>query len=172
MTRATLFAIWAGTALLVVLVIGIAFFMGRTPVGPIQVSVAYMGFTNNAARARLAAFWVSNASPFTIVEGGGVVVSSKSADGQAGSKTWFAPGNPTLLASHASKTLLVPVPTNQSPWRIVLFCVRKESNTRRVVRETSDDLRLPRTLWPYKDVVIWSQWIESNSPPAQHGAMP
>ena len=173
MSRTRLFAMWVGCALLVVLVVGFALLMGNSPPGQLKVSLTCTGFTNGFAGATLAEFRVTNASPFAVWRGGGVMMITKPTDGQAGKKTQFGSwSNPIHLPSNASETLLVPAPTNQSAWRIMLVCGRQESNIRRAVRETADDLGLRRMWRRYEDASIWSQWIESNSFPAQHGDAP
>jgi hypothetical protein len=129
-------------------------------VGKGTVSVRFVGYSNDASSKRLATFTVSNQGSRNIWRFRQYNLEVQQQKGAQSS--WFArQALPTSvsLAARASEVVLVPVPTVDRPWRVVLTCSRdgwrRKLNASRTVNPVLPD-RLRGV--PTEDVA--SNWID------------
>jgi len=135
----------------------------RSPSRP-AVSVTHVGYTNDVAGARLAAFSVSNASPFPITRRAGYWIEAPTTSPpHVTNIQWRVSkgGHHVRLSPGAAETLLVAPPSNQPTWRVSLWIGREESMMKRVLRESADDVGLPGLRQRMTRVVdsFHSEWV-------------
>lgn len=130
---------------LVVLLIVLLLFLAapRRPATRPAVSVTHVGYTNNVAGTRMAAFIVSNASPFAVTRRAGYWIEAPTTSpSHVTNIQWrvSSGGHHVRLSPGAAETLLVAPPSNQPTWRISLWFGGDESLVKRVIRESADDV--------------------------------
>lgn len=113
MTKRTL--IIAG---LFAVVIGIITWVAFQPKEP-QLSVTFLGYTNNATGSQLATFVVSNLNSFVVRRQAHYWIEQPTSTGRTNQAScWFSSGND--LKARAFEVLAVPVATNKPSWRLLL----------------------------------------------------
>jgi hypothetical protein len=136
----------------------------RHPATRPAVSVTHVGYTNDVAGARLAAFIVSNASPFPVTRRAGYWIEAPTTSPpHATNIQWRVSrgGHHVRLSPGAAETLLVAPPSNQPTWRVSLWIGGGENLMKRVIRESVDDVGLPG-LRPQMTRVVHSfhsEWV-------------
>jgi hypothetical protein len=84
-----------------------------------QVSITFLGYTNDAAGTRLATFAVSNLNSFVVRRQAGYWIERQTpTGGMKQASCWFNSSND--LKGRAFEIVEVPGPTNQPSWRISL----------------------------------------------------
>jgi hypothetical protein len=85
-------------------------------------SFAFAGYTNDATGARLATFAVTNPTGVAIRRWAGCRIESQQQPGLCFMRSLGGPA--VSLAPGQSEVVALLAPTNQGPWRAVLFCSR------------------------------------------------
>jgi len=110
--KATLKIVVLITALLGVLMMWIA---SRPPAGRPNVSVTFVGYTNDTGGSRLAMFAISNLSASAVFRAPGYDIQTPK--GRMAQSGRFLPKG-TQLNAGMSEVVVLPPPTNQSPWKV------------------------------------------------------
>ena len=122
MRRGTLIAL---VLLLLVLVGVVAITRSPSATTPVRISVAFVGYTNDAAGSRLARFGFTNQSPFTIMRWD-LFSTERRHQLESAPRSKVFIGQRVFLASGQSDIVVVPVPTMEGSWRAVFDCSRDD----------------------------------------------
>jgi hypothetical protein len=118
----------AGCALLLLLLVGVILWKAAPSYGPTRITVAFTGFTNDAAGSRFAAFRVSNASGARLFRWPFYSIAEHD---QISGPRWPRLARGGTLSPGESTICLLPAPTNQAPWRAV-FAFSQDNWRRRL----------------------------------------
>jgi hypothetical protein len=141
----------------------------QRPTGRPNVSVTFLGFTNDATDRLLAHFAVSNLSASAVYRQPYYFVHLTSPTEPESSTSYQPPGplpGTSVLRAGASEILSIPPPTNQSPWRISLRVYPDGTPVRFIKQRVSEVVRVVGLKPQYRDVyfVFRCDWIESEKP--------
>ena len=106
----------------------------QRPAGQPQISVTFLGFTNDSAGARRATFAVSNSGTTFVRRESHYRFQAETATRWTNFADGYLPGGAGLINPRGSELLSVPAPVHDGPWRIY-FSVSPDVG---VVRDTMD----------------------------------
>ena len=110
------FAIIA-SSLLLMLVAAIVLRVFKRPVPPISVTIAFCGYTNDAAGARFGTFRVTNHSEVTVWRWNGCRIEGEP---QPLVRSMLSIGPSVCLGPGEWEVIALPAPTNQGAWRAMM----------------------------------------------------
>ena len=99
----------------------VALWLWSRPAPVLRASVTFAGYTNSATGARVATFSVTNLSTMSVRRWDFCEIE----DRETGTAIEFHIGPDTFLAPQSVEIMVLPVPTNQAPWRVTFHFSRK-----------------------------------------------
>ena len=108
-----------GASIILALPAACLLFLFARPAEPLAVAVAFVGYTNDLNGERVATFTISNNSRASIRRWDRYQIEIPE---QARPGPLLFHGQNVVLDSGQSEAYVIPVPTNQPPWRVVFHC--------------------------------------------------
>lgn len=154
------------TFIVLALIVGIpvglvTFALFQKPLKRPNMTVTFMGYTNDTSGTRLASFAVSNAGPSTVQRTSHYWIQIPTAKRWTNLSDGWLVGS--VLAPGSSETVVIPAATNQSSWRVSFYVSAEVGLMRDVMRSTAQLARDAGLRPRYRPVNygVQSEWIEA-----------